>query len=87
MKAEISMSQLWFNPQILGFFFTEQATKTLEELIEKAENSEIALEQIEDYANSCDMDADEVGDLFHEMDVEDLAAEIGIDIEDEEENE
>lgn len=81
------MSQLWFNPSILGFFFTTQASETLSNLLDRCEDSELALDQIEDYANGCDMDADELGDMFHEMTVEELAGEIGIDLTDEDEDE
>lgn len=34
MKAEITMSQLWWNPSIMGFFFREQAKNRFEELLE-----------------------------------------------------
>ena len=55
MKAEITMSQLWFNPSILGFFFTTQASETLSNLLDRCEDSELALDQIEDYANGRDI--------------------------------
>ena len=87
MKAEITMSQLYWNPSILGFFFTEQAQKTLTDLLDKAEDRETALEQIDNHADSWDMDADGIGDMFHDMGVEELATEFGIDLKEEEEEE
>ena len=81
------MSQLWWNPQILGFFFTDQAKSTLAELLDKSEDAPTALEQIEDYADSTNTDADALGDMFHDMSVEELAEEFGIDLEDDAEEE
>lgn len=80
MKAEITMSQMYWNPSILGFFFTKQAQNTLTKLLDKAEDRETALEQIDNCADSWDMDADAVGDMFHEMSVEELAKEFEIDL-------
>lgn len=85
MKAEITMSQLWNNPTILGFFFTTQAQKTLTDLLERSEDKETALEQIDNRADSWDMDADAIGDMFHDMTVEELAAQFEIDLVEEEE--
>lgn len=78
------MSQLWFNPSILGFFFTDQAAKTLGDLLDRCEDRQIALEQIDDYATGNDIDADALGDEFHEDSVEELAERIGIDLTDDE---
>ena len=33
MKAEITLKQLWFNPQIASFFFRQQAWKEFEKLV------------------------------------------------------
>ena len=85
MKAEITMSQLYWNPSILGFFFTKQAQNTLTELLDKAEDRETALEQIDDHADIWGMDADGIGDMFHDMSVEELATEFEIDMKEEEE--
>lgn len=85
MKAEITMSQMYWNPSILGFFFTKQAQNTLTELLDKAEDRETALEQIDSTADSWDMDADSIGDMFHDMTVEELAAQFEIDLVEEEE--
>lgn len=80
MKAEITLSQMYWNPSLLGFFFTKQAQNTLAELLNKAEDREIALEQIDSIADSWDMDADALGDMFHDMSVEELAKEFEIDM-------
>lgn len=87
MKAEITLSQMWMNPTILGFFFTSQAQNTLTKLLDKAEDRETALEQIDSQADSWGMDADGIGDMFHDMSVEELAAEFGIDMKEEESEE
>ena len=87
MRATITMSQLWWNPSILGFFFTEQAQNTLSELLDRAVDREIALNRIDDYAEETDTDADELGDMFHEEEVEELAEEIGIELTEEDEEE
>lgn len=84
MKAEITMAQMYWNPSILGFFFTKQAQNTLTKLLDKAEDRETALEQIDDHADSWDMDADAIGDMFHDMTVEELATEFEIDMKEEE---
>lgn len=82
------MSQLWWNPKMLGFFFTDQAAKTLEQLLDRAEDDgETVLDQIENWAVASDIDADTLGDMFHDETVEELAEEIGIALEDEEEGE
>ena len=33
MTAELSMSQIYYNPSILNFFFRKQAVETLEEVL------------------------------------------------------
>lgn len=81
------MSQLWSNPTILGFFFTAQAAKTLGDLLDRCEDKRVALEQIDNYATGNGIDADALGDEFHDDSVKELAERIGIDLKDEEDEE
>ena len=85
MKAEITFNQLWDNPSVRSFFFREQSTKTLQELIDRAnEYATDVCEAVENYAemNGCDLDY--IEDMFYEDSVEELAKEFGIELLDDE---
>lgn len=62
MTAEITMSQLWWNPYVMGFFFRNQAQDTLEELMDNvAESTPEVLDAIENYTD----DLDEVEEILY----------------------
>ena len=87
MKAEITFSQVLYNPSLLNFFFRSQAERTLVNLIEKVDCTQDALEKIEEYANDNDYDLDAIEEMFYKESVEELAKDFGIEIEEEEEEE
>jgi hypothetical protein len=83
MKAEVTMSQIWFNKSLRDFFFREQAYKTLEELVERSTQSgRETIDALEDATE--DMDIDEVEEMFYSESVEYCADEFGIELEEEE---
>lgn len=83
MKAEVTMSQIWFNTSLSDFFFREQAYKTLEELFERSTQSDReTLDALEDATEN--MDIDEVEEMFYSESVEYCANEFGIELEEEE---
>lgn len=87
MTAEITFLQVWANPSVRKFFFTEQAENTLQELSERAEDFEGALDIIEDYANRNCLSLEDIADMFHswgDNTLEDLAEEFEIELNDNE---
>ena len=83
MKAEVTMSQIWFNKSLRDFFFREQAYKTLEELFERSTQSgRETIDALEDATDG--MDIDEVEEMFYSESVEYCAEEFGIELEEEE---
>ena len=86
MKAEVTMSQIWFNKSLSDFFFREQAYNTLEELVKRsAMNGQDTLDALDDATE--DMDIDDVEETFYSESVEYCAEEFGIELEDEEDEE
>jgi hypothetical protein len=83
MKAEVTMSQIWFNKSLSDFFFREQAYKTLEELVTRSTMSgQDTLDALDDATD--DMDIDDVEETFYSESVEYCAEEFGIELEEEE---
>lgn len=80
MKAEITMSQLWWNPSVMEFFMRNQAQDTLEELINKYvdEDKECILDKIEDYAEASGYDLDDLEVMFYNDTVEEIIEELGL---------
>lgn len=86
MKAEVTMSQIWFNKSLSNFFFRDQAYETLEELVKRsAMNVQDTLDALDDATD--DMDIDDVEETFYSESVECCADEFGIELEDEEDEE
>lgn len=79
------MSQLWYNSSLMDFFFRRQARATLELLIEEASGYSTTkiLNEIDYYADQCGLDVDELEEMFYEFSVQELAAEFGIELDDE----
>ncbi len=87
MKAEITFSQVWYNPSLLNFFFRSQAKATLEELMNKTTDSEaVVLGSVEDYANCNFLGLDEIEEMFYNDSIEELANEFGIELYEENED-
>ena len=83
MKAEVTMSQIWFNKSLRDFFFREQAYKTLEELVKRSSMSgQDTLDALDDATDG--MDIDDVEEIFYSESVEYCADEFGIELEDKE---
>lgn len=84
MKAEITISNLYYNPSLRGFFFRSQASRTLEELVERsAMNLSDTLDYLDERVQYNDLD--EVEEDFYDMTLEELAKQYCIDIEEDEE--
>lgn len=83
MKAGISISNIYWNKNLSSFFFREQAYKTLEELVSRsAMGGQDTLDTLDDTTD--DMDIDDVEEMFYSESVEYCADELGIELEDEE---
>ena len=75
MKAEISISTLYYNQSVLGFFFRTQSENTFNELFEAVEESEeIIFSAIENYSD----DLDDIEELFYSESVADLCDILGL---------
>ena len=82
MKANVDFSQVYHNSSLMSFFFRAQAEDTLNELIEKCtESNDLIFNAIENYSE----DLDEIEELFYNESLEDIAEELGLTIEEEEE--
>ena len=83
MKAEVTMSQIWFNNSLSDFFFRDQAYNTLEELVKRSTMSgQDTLDALDDATE--DMDIDDVEETFYSESVDYCAEEFGIELEEEE---
>ena len=83
MKAEVTISNIYWNKGLKNFFFRDQAYKTLEELVERSTMSgRETIDALEDATE--DMDIDDVEEMFYSESVEYCAEEFGIEIEEEE---
>ena len=83
MKAEVTMSQIWFNNSLSDFFFRDQAYNTLEELVKRSTMSgQDTLDALDDATD--DMDIDDVEETFYSESVEYCAEEFDIELEEEE---
>ena len=73
MKAEVTISNIYWNKKSLGgFFFRDQAYEALEELVDRSSmDGKATLDALDDRTQ--DDDIDEVEGCFYEMSVERLA--------------
>lgn len=86
MKAEVTISNIYWNKSLSDFFFREQAYKTLEELVSRSAMSEQdTLDALDDATE--DMDIDDVEEMFYSESVEYCADEFDIELEEEEDEE
>lgn len=83
MKAEVTMSLIWFNKSLSNFFFRDQALSTLEELMRRSTmNGAETLDALDEATD--DMDIDDVEEMFYSESVEYCAEEFGIELKEEE---
>ena len=69
MKAEITLSNCYYNKSLMNFFFRSQAVQTLEELLNEVEEDIKQISNnVEDYTN----DLDELEELLYNESVEDI---------------
>lgn len=86
MKAEVTISNIYWNNSLSNFFFRDQALSTLEELVNhSAMGGEETLNALDDATE--DMDIDDVEETFYSESVEHCADEFDVELEDEEEDE
>ena len=83
MKAEVTISNIYWNKSLSNFFFRDQAYETLEELVKRsAMNEQDTLDALDDATE--DMSIDDVEETFYSESVEHCADEFDIELEDEE---
>lgn len=86
MKAEVTISNIYWNKSLSDFFFRDQAYKTLEELVERSTMSgQDTLDALDEATD--DMDIDDVEETFYSESVEHCADEFDIELEEEEDEE
>lgn len=86
MKAEVTISNIYWNKGLSDFFFRSQAYNNLEELVKRsAMNGQDTLDALDDATE--DMNIDDVEETFYSESVEHCAEEFGIELEDEEDDE
>ena len=86
MKAEVTISNIYWNNSLSDFFFRDQAYNTLEELVSRSVmNGQDTLDALDDATE--DMNIDDVEETFYSESVEYCAEEFGIELEEEEDEE
>ena len=86
MVANVTFSNLYWNNSLRNFFWREQSMDTLEELMNRSTMDEDdILELLEEQTETDDID--DVEEDFYSLSVEELAANYGIELEEEEEEE
>lgn len=75
MKAEVTLSQVYYNHSILSFFFRTQAKETFNELFESVqEDDNEVFDAIENYSD----DLDEIEELFYSESISDICEIFGL---------
>lgn len=86
MKANLTITNIYWNKGLSNFFFRDQALKTLDEFVHKAKvGAEDALDELDEITE--DMDIDEVEECFYSMSLSELEDEFCIELEEEDESE
>lgn len=79
MKAEVTISNIYWNNSLSDFFFRDQAYNTLEELVKRSTmNGAETLDALDEATD--DMDIDDVEEMFYSESVEHCAEEFGIEL-------
>ena len=85
MKANLSMSQVWWNKSLLSYFFREQSVETMQDLLNRAKNDwDSVLRSIDEQTE--DEELDEIEESFYEESVEELAERFYIELEEDNED-
>lgn len=83
MKAEVTISNIYWNKGLSNFFFRDQAYETLEELVTRSTMSgQDTLDALDSATDG--MDIDDVEETFYSESVEHCADEFDIELEEEE---
>lgn len=83
MRAEVTISNIYWNDGLSNFSLREQALRTLEELVKRSAMSvPDTLDALDEATDG--MDIDYVEEMFYSESVEYCAKEFGIELEDEE---
>lgn len=83
MKADVTIQNIYWNRGLSNFFFRSQSYKTLEELVYQSAMSDRAtLELLDEWSDGLELD--EVEEMFYSESVEAIAAEIGIELDEDE---
>jgi len=82
MTTNVTISNLYWNRGLREFFFRQQATDTLAELVNRSHmEGADTLDILDDYTE--DMSLDEVEEMFYSDKIEDIAEYFGITLKDE----
>ena len=90
MKAEITISNLYYNNGLMSFFFRTQSKNTFEELIDKvSEDKKTVFDAIEAYSalEAYSDDLDEIEEMFYNDSIDELCETFGLTLEEEEDEE
>ena len=86
MKATVTISNIYWNKSLSGFFFRDQSYTTLEKLVNNAAmDGQSVLNALDSQTD--DDDLDDVEEDFYNMSVEELAERYGIDLEESDDDE
>lgn len=79
MKAEVTITNIYWNKGLSNFFFRDQAYRTLEDLVSRSTMSGAAtLAALDDFTE--DKDIDDVEEMFYSYGTESIADSIGIEL-------
>lgn len=80
MKAEVTITNIYWNKGLSNFFFRDQAYRTLEDLVARSTMSGAAtLAALDDFTE--DMDIDNVEEMFYSYGTDYIAEDAGIELE------
>lgn len=74
MKANVTMSQVYYNNSLMSFFFRTQAEDTLEEVLDMVTDKELAFDIIEDNFD----DLDELEEILYNEPIETVIELLGL---------
>ena len=80
MKTDVTIEQLWQNPNKLGkFFFRDQSWETFEEFVKTCGLGEHeTLKALQGATECLDIDLDEFEGMCHDYSCEDIAKQLGL---------
>ena len=81
MTTNVTMTNIYWNRGLREFFFRQQATDTLAELVNRSQEGAATLDILDDYTEG--MSLDEVEEMLYSDKIEDIAEFFGITLKDE----